>query len=373
MPSEVKFRHELVVVEVNWLNAPPLLRDYVDKQKRGVLKLGIFRELVRAIIPHRFVPFIRYLWNKRRPSLAILDITAVCNAQCPFCPRVYMPEERTKGFMKMELFERCVNELKAQRIKDVRLYATSEPTLHPCFDEIVRRLKAEGMSICVSTNGAFLMRHRDSLLLVDTLQLSIDGWDKESYEKLRYPLKFDVIQEQVCSFSAYAKEHTDRPEISAHLLLTKKTDIAQYLDCWGEFVDKISISFLMGTTRFDGSRFITEHPEDLKDDFYSFEFKRARSCNYPFDTLTISFDGKISLCCADFSAELPLGNIVVGMNKVFHSPMLRKIRRSFLWGAPDICAGCNMFHKPLKEDVAALRMEIEALSHAHKGKLVVCV
>jgi len=333
----------------------------------------LLKRFAKMIIPLRFIPYIQYLRNGRRPRLAILDISAVCNAQCPFCPRVYMPEERTKGFMTMELFERCITELKAQRIKDVRLYATSEPTLHPNFDDIVRRLKVEGISICVSTNGAFLEKHRESLLLVDTLQLSIDGWDKASYEKLRYPLKFEVIREQVRSFYAYAKEHAVRPEISAHLLLTRKTSIAHYLDCWGDFVDKMSVSFLMGTTRFDGTRFITEHPEDLKDDFYPFEFKNVRSCNYPFDTLTISFDGKISLCCADFSAELPLGNIIEGADTVFHSPLLQKIRRGFLRGDPGICAGCNMFHKPLPEDVAALRKTVEALSHPHKDKLVICV
>jgi MoaA/NifB/PqqE/SkfB family radical SAM enzyme len=332
-----------------------------------------FKKIALRIIPHRFLPYIQYILHNRRPTTAILDIAAVCNGQCPFCPRVYMPEERKKGFMKKSLFEKCLTELKAQGIKDVRLYATSEPTLHPDFDYIVKRLKDEGMKICVSTNGAFLDKHRDSLMIVDTLQLSLDGWDRASYEKLRYPLKFDDIREKVKTFYLAAAKEDVRPEISAHLLLTKKTDLIKYLDCWSPFVDKIKVSFLMGTTRFKGTKFITECPEDLKDYMYPFEIKKQKSCIYPFNVLTISFDGKISLCCADFSAELPLGNIVDGFHAVFYSSTLKNIRRSLLHGTPDVCFGCNMFFKPLNQDVAALHKTINELSHPQKNKLVVVV
>lgn len=307
------------------------------------------------------------------PLLVIMDIAAVCNAQCPFCPRVYMPEERKKGFMTKELFEKCLVELKQHKVKDVRLYATSEPTLHPDFSYFITCLKDEGVRLSVSTNAAFLDKYCDSLLLVDDLQLSIDGWDRASYEKFRFPLKFDDIQKKVRDFYYYANKSDIRPHISAHLLLTKKTDIIQYLDCWGAYVDTIRISFLMGTTRFNGTRFVTEYPEGIKDDLYSFETKKDFVCSYPFDTLTIAFDGKIALCCADFSAELPLGNILDGIETAFQSPALQKIRHEFLSNNPKICINCNAFHRPLEQDVVDLRKRIDSLHHPHKDKLIISI
>ena len=96
--------------------------------------MRLLKRVVKMIIPPRMIPYVLYLRNGRRPRLAILDISAVCNAQCPFCPRVFMPEGRKKGFMTMELFEKCLTEIKGQGIRDVRLYATSEPTLHPVLE-----------------------------------------------------------------------------------------------------------------------------------------------------------------------------------------------------------------------------------------------
>ena len=69
-----------------------------------------------------------------------------------------------------------------------------EPTLHPKFDEIVARLKREHFEVGVSTNAATLKQHMEALVELDTLQYSIEGWDAESYEKFRYPLKFERVR-----------------------------------------------------------------------------------------------------------------------------------------------------------------------------------
>ncbi len=331
------------------------------------------KKIISSFLPNSSILYARYLKNKKKPKQAIIDISAACNAKCPFCPRIYMPEGRKKGFMTRDIFEKCVEEIESQDIQDVRLYATSEPTVHPDFGFFIQKLKEIDRTVSVSTNGSFLNKHTNSLMLIDTLQLSIDGWDKDSYERLRYPLKFHKIQENVKNFYKIAAESNFRPEISAHLMLTKKANIEYFLDCWGAYVDKILVSFLMGTTVFEDGRFITKYPGNLQDDLYDFKEKNYKRCNYPFDTVTISFDGKISLCCADFSAELPLGYIEDGVKSVFNSPIIKKLRHRFLLGKPTLCGECNRFHEPLAEDVEDLKTKIEKINHPYKDKLVVCV
>lgn len=315
------------------------------------------------------VRYMRYLLNKRRPRLAILDIAASCNASCPFCPRVFMPRERQKGFMTKELFEDILRDLTRCGIHQVRLYSTAEPTLHPDFDYIISRLKQEGMHVTVSTNASQLEKHKEALCMVDHVQFSIEGWNKESYEFLRHPLRFKKIQEELRFFSYYAWTEPVHPVLSMNLLLTKQTDLQGYLDVWGEYVDKITLNFMMGTTRYTGGRFITEQPENLKEYLYPFTSVLHGGCMYPYDVVTVGFDGKIALCCEDFSASLPLGMAQSGVNKMFHSSYFNRLRRQYLFGVPELCQGCNRFRRPLPEDVSRVRQQITELRHPYKHKL----
>jgi hypothetical protein len=48
---------------------------------------------------------VKYFFQTPKPKEIIIDICASCNAMCPFCPRIYMPEERSKGYMDIDLFK----------------------------------------------------------------------------------------------------------------------------------------------------------------------------------------------------------------------------------------------------------------------------
>lgn len=330
----------------------------------------LLRKIYRQILPQSIRSKIRFALVPARPTFAILDICGVCNAQCPFCPRSYMPEARAKGFMSDEIFSKCLEEIRANKIQRVSLYATAEPTLHPKFDEFIYRLKAAGLHVTVSTNAFTLQKHFESLSMVDHLQYSIEGWDKASYEKYRFPLKFDRVVENIRGFHDYLKGKERRPFVGCNLLLTKGVDLELFLGTWGEYVDEIAVHFLMGTTRYEAGKFITEKVAGIDHDYFEHEDKKEGSvCSYPFSTVTISFDGKIALCCEDFSAEMPLGNIGDGIEVVYSSPTLEKIRADFSHGRPDVCAGCGFFYAPLAGDISALQERIANLNHPFKHKL----
>lgn len=330
----------------------------------------LLRQIYRKVLPASLRSKVRFTLIPPRSTFAILDICGVCNAQCPFCPRAYMPEERAKGFMSDEVFSKCLEEIQKQQIKRVSLYATAEPTLHPKFDEFVFRLKAAGLYVIVSTNAFTLQNHFESLSTVDHLQYSIEGWDKESYEKYRFPLKFDRVVENVRGFHEYVKNKERRPFVGCNLLLTRSVNLDLFLSTWGEYVDEIGVHFLMGTTRYEEGRFITEKVAEIGDDYFEHEDRGGAVCNYPFDTVSISFDGKIALCCEDFSAEMPLGNIHDGIKVVFSSPILKQIRADFLKGRPPVCAGCSFFYTPLASDITAVQEKVSNLNHPLKHKLI---
>src|SRR5207253_6702870 len=132
-------------------------------------------------------------------------------------------------------------------------------------------LKKEGFLVSVSTNASTLSHHLESLATVDTLQYSIEGWDRESYEKFRYPLKFDRVMRNIVDFWKYAETAKSRPKITCNLLLTKSTAIEAYVKCWGPDVEQITVSFLMGTSRFKDRGLLFELNYDIRDDYYPHE------------------------------------------------------------------------------------------------------
>jgi MoaA/NifB/PqqE/SkfB family radical SAM enzyme len=324
----------------------------------------------RRVIPAGMRLRARHVISAPKPREMIIDLCATCNAQCPHCPRISMPEARSFGNMDAEVLERSLAEAKTHGIREIRLYSTAEPTLHPKFDEIVTRLKREGFTVAVSTNAATLKQHMEALATLDTLQYSIEGWDQASYEKFRFPLKFDRVRRNIAAFWDFVQTKKPRPEITCNLLLTRSTDIEAFVACWGPFVDRITVGFLMGTTVYRNGHFVDEHNPAIGDDYFAHDVGEQGICAYPFEVVTVAYDGKIALCCEDFTAELPLGNIADGLTRVGERPALHEIRRQFYSGRLDACRGCNFFRHPRQADVAAARARIDALPADIKRKLV---
>lgn len=300
----------------------------------------------------------------------IVDLTATCNAQCPHCPRISMPEERSRGNMPAHVLERSIAEAKKHGITEIRLYSTAEPTLHPQFDEIVARLKREGFTVCVSTNAATLKQHVEALASVDVLQYSIEGWDEASYEKFRYPLKFERVRRNIAAFWEQVQGRKTRPLITCNLLLTRSTDIEAFVACWGPYVDRITVGFLMGTTVYRNGAFVDEHNPAIDDDYLEHDVVADGICAYPFEVVTVAYDGKIALCCEDFTAEMPLGTIDDGIAAIGDNVALQRVRRQFYAGRPDVCRGCNFFRHPREGDVLAAKARIAALPAEARRKVV---
>ena len=299
---------------------------------------------------YNYARYMRYLLHRRKPRLVILDITSRCNAKCPFCPRTMMPKDRKNGIMSKELFEDILSELKKEGIRNIRRYSTGEPLLHPDIDYMIRRLHESGMHITVSTNASELDKHHASLLLVDHVQLSISGWDKESYELLHFPLKYEETKQKVRVFHKIVSQVTEgRPKISINMIQTKKTDLKKFYETWIGLTDSMTINPLVGTTLFNGWRFIGEQMPGIEEYYMPYRVDHHRGCEYPFDILTIAYDGKISLCCADYSARLPLGDIRDGLMNAFNSVEMQKIRKGFINDVPSVCQGCSRFFKSTGE------------------------
>lgn len=306
------------------------------------------------------------------PSILVIDICASCNADCLFCARKYMPQDRAKGYMDYSLFEKILLEAKELEIKILRLYSTAEPTLHPDFEKFIKLAKSLGFYIELSTNASTLIKNKEALSKVDSLQYSIEGWDKKSYELYRYPLKFDKTIENINIFQNYILTLENKPEITINLLINKVTNISAFTNLWSKFADRIVINSMLPSNIFKDGKFIFTKNSKLDKEYLDFEKRKDNFyCDYLFEVMYISFDGKISLCCRDFYSGLDLGNVSSGLIKQYNSKELNSVREEFFSQKLYVCRECSIFFKPKNEDILKWKEQINSLPLDIKEKIFI--
>ncbi len=116
-----------------------------------------------------------------------VEPTSRCNLSCRTCVRNTWDEPL--GDMDMDVFRRLAGQLRGfPHLESVMFGGFGEPTAHPGLPDMVRSVKAAGLRAEVTTNGT---RLDDALIdgflaeRLDTLWISLDGADAESYESIR--------------------------------------------------------------------------------------------------------------------------------------------------------------------------------------------
>ena len=253
----------------------------------------------------------------------------------------------------------------------LKVYITSEPTVHKQFNEIMKFSKELGFTNYVSTNASLIPRAIEGLKHTDFLQISVEGWDKESYEKFRYPLKYDKIYNNLKLLNEEISKNDQVRYI--HVPITKKTNLEKFLNLWGDFVSEIRVDYMQPANIYSKGLMQSEFNEKLKDDYYNFEpIKDKFICYDPFSEIVVGYDGKIMLCCLDFSASYNLGNISDGFAAVWNSKVRKKIKEQFFKQKLTTCKDCSLFYKPAQETINTLIKEVNYLNtkYTSKAKLI---
>lgn len=321
--------------------------------------MKLFKEFIKNRVSNKTILKSKYLLGKTGiPKTLRIDITAFCNAKCPFCPRVAMPETRASGKMPIEKFSSIIKQAKDFGIKTLKLYITSEPLLHPDFSKFVKVAVDNNLSVQISTNLSVLQHRLNDLKKISKIQLSIEGWDKESYEKYRYPLKFERAKNNFNFLNNDPQLKKIYKEI--HLPVTKLTNLEKFFNLWG-IVDSIRIDFMQPYNNFDTStnKFYSKYPFQLQNEIYELREIKDKACYDPFDEIVIGYDGKIHLCCLDFHAELPLGNVEEGFSNILNNHMRKSIQREFLSGDIKTCGSCSQFMRASHEQKQNLKKLID--------------
>jgi Radical SAM superfamily/Iron-sulfur cluster-binding domain len=265
------------------------------------------------------------------PDIVQIESTNLCNAKCVFCPRDEM--HRQQGVMDMALFQKIVDECATLGVTHVRVHNYGEPFLDRQLVEKVRYAKSKGIAeVGMISNGSLITEELARGMIdagLDAINISVDAAGKEVFEKTRLHLNYDTVINNVRTLARLRDElGRKRPKlILSFVRQNNSSDEAQFIAEWSRIADKIHITELHNWAGTLNSKSDVSYP-----------------CYRMWLTFTVLWDGRVSLCCADFDGRHVLGDLRSStIADVWNSPAYLAVRRQQLEsGGPEICRTCDL-------------------------------
>jgi TatD DNase family protein len=169
-----------------------------------------------------------------------LNITNRCTNRCSFCVRFH--SDYVKGHNLRLREEPTTDELKAA-IGDPGAYGEvvfcgyGEPLLRlDTVKEVSAWIKQKGGSVRINTNGHGNLIHKRNILpelkgIVDSISVSLDAHDEETYERICKPAFMNAFNE-VVAFIKEAKNHI--PDVQVTVVAMKDVDVEKCRKMAGE-------------------------------------------------------------------------------------------------------------------------------------------
>lgn len=268
------------------------------------------------------------------PEIVQIESTNICNAKCVFCPRDEM--HRRQGIMSFELFARIVDECAELGITHIRVHNYGEPFVDRKLVDKVRYAKQKGIAeVGMISNGSLITEAVARGMIdagLDAINISVDASGKAVFESTRIGLKYDkVIANIERLVRLRAESGKRRPKlILSFVRQNNSADEQAFIEHWRKIADKIHITDLhnWGGTLHQQSD--VNYP-----------------CYRPWLTFTVLWDGRVSLCCADFDGHTILGDMNTSSIKdIWNNDLYRQVRREHLEsGGPDVCRACDLPRK----------------------------
>lgn len=246
--------------------------------------------------------------------------------------------------MSRDLFRKVVAECGRQGAKKLLPFLHGESLLVPGVLDYFRdaRKLAPQTHINLTTNGSKLSPELSEEILnerlIDSLIVSIDGGDRETFEAIRLGLKYDEIRENVRYFIRRRGElnvHDLKVIISMVTVPENKHTRRQLREAWSEADDVRFSVYFNWAGELEGERRTSN---------------KVNFCERLYHYITILADGRVAMCCFDSEGTHSVGDIQSqSIHEVWHSPAFREKRRLLFekdFDQLDICGRCDYVNHP---------------------------
>jgi MoaA/NifB/PqqE/SkfB family radical SAM enzyme len=275
------------------------------------------------------------------PKSVAIEFTNHCNIKCPFC---YRDESRKIGFMTNELFLKIIEECKSLGVKELGLNFSGESTLHPDFGSMLDKIPNDFL-FNINTNGILMTKEIITKLYRlkgGKLNFSIN-YLPPLYKKI-YNRDFSVLEENIKHAVDLKKEGVNVTGSMIFDSLVCEKDVDEFK----LFCNKHKIDSYIGIYIKDME--FKQWPNS----FELIEQSKFKGCVKPYQQVSVSFDGKLIICCSDLNAKVCFGDLSKNtMFEVWNSDEYKNCRKNTLDGvfkSDSLCSKCNLYKYYLKDD-----------------------
>lgn len=230
----------------------------------------------------------------RKPITADIFLNSACNNKCPYCTYARY-KQRCSTYMTLEAFKDNINILLANGVKGVILTGGGEPTISPDFDKITNFLEQNSIPYGINTNFNVFKAIKPNYL-----KISLDGYDRESYQKARGVDKYDTVIENIKRYILFKQVNKLKTSIGLQTVSTNVEDVQKFYEAHkGLHVDYFNIRPMESTCGeyYDSNETLSKRLKILEY-LQDIQEKDKRVCiNYKWHEIWTQFDK----CYANFS------------------------------------------------------------------------
>lgn len=267
------------------------------------------------------------------PFQLYINPTNICNNRCAMCAH-HKVMRAERGHMSMELFKRIAAQI-PDGVQRVYLLKQGEPFLNPQTPAMLEHLKASRPDLYVSVHTNFTLP-LDTVLptvlkAVDSLGLSISAMTRKTYEAVHGRDHFDKVLRNVhllCSLLESMKPG-DRPHVFVDYVRQPANQHENTDDVFNFFVKMCP---LLASVDFHS---MFNWQGDIGDQEFNPERIASSDafpcCIFPWSTMTICHDGKVSYCQEEAKENIFLGDLQrESLLDVWNGDPVREQRRLML-------------------------------------------
>lgn len=284
------------------------------------------------------------------PLYVVIESTDRCNLDCVMCPRSEM--NRPLGSMEFDLFRDTIDQVRSAA-DFVYLHFFGEPLLNERIMDMIDYCGSKGITTAMSTNIT-LMNDDICLALLRSklsfLVLSCEGFDGESYSRVRRGVPFGKVLENMESFKRLrGRLGAGGPKVVIQTILLPDMPEGyedRYKRFWADYgADNVFVKGLFPWA------YQSEKVNRYSLEGSPYPDRGSNVCTEPWRGLAVYWDGRVVPCCNDYSGKEVLGDLtrqtVADVWTGARYVDFRKMHASGNRGDSDLCRKCDF---PVQEE-----------------------
>lgn len=243
--------------------------------------------------------------------------------------------------MDDDLYLKVLDQCVEMGVRKIHLQNFGEPLIDRKLPEKIKTAKDRGIhTVKIISNASALTESKSRQLIesgLDEIKVSFDGLSKEIFEKVRVGLKYERIATNLEGLIRLRKEMgRTNPKIQLMFVSIKENEFEKdgFVDRWRGVVDRVDVTI---AHNWGGSDDIAATPESKDQTGYP--------CMRLWQTFTVLWDGRVSICCVDYEGSEILGDLrTQSMRDIWEGTRLAEIRKWHKqgeFGKVPICGDCT--------------------------------